>query len=121
VLALAACAAAGPSAPAPRPLALGARFQGGWHSNWGVMQLQRRDNRVFGTYPARNGSIWGGVEGNVFRFNWRDGSGRWGRGWMVLSDDGTAMQGRWGYEKEDSTGGVWRASRTREQKEYEID
>lgn len=111
--ALAAFGASCASGPKPRPLAPGISFAGTWDSTWGRMVLQQEGKHVHGTFTGyREGGLSGDLDGDVWRFVWDQRVPRsHGRGWMQLSPDGTHLEGRWGYDKDDSGGGRWAADR----------
>lgn len=107
------CVGCGPSIPDARPLPDGPGFAGRWNSNWGRMKLSMSKGRVFGRYEGfRSGYLSGEHEGDLWHFMWsQDEPKMWGRGYMQLAPDGQTMRGRWGYEKDATGGGVWRANR----------
>ena len=97
-----------PPVPAPGPLPPGASFTGKWESSFGPLHLDQRDAWTFGTYGA-HGALFGEAEGNRLRFNWKDHTlDRWGRGYFVISADGTRLEGRYGPEKDEvESGPCW--------------
>ena len=72
-------------------------------------------------YGRRARSIWGTLEGGVLLFDWvqlgdlnegrRDVSGK---GYLVISDDGSQLAGRWGYGESRTNGGEWTADKAME-------
>jgi len=95
------------------PLASGVSFEGTWDSTWGKMILKQEGNHVHGTFTGyREGAVTGEADGDLFHFIWdqRRPSSH-GHGFMQMSPDGTHLEGRWGYLKEDSDGGRWAADR----------
>jgi hypothetical protein len=101
--------------PTPGPLPADKTFVGVWDSNWGQMKLRPgRGSIVNGSFRGfREGSVSGTVEGNLYRFTWRQvNSTAWGRGYLQMSPDGEHLEGQWGYEKSYNGGGRWWASRS---------
>lgn len=110
------CAPASVSIPV-REMPAGASFSGRWHSNFGEMKLtQKSDGVTRGTFDFKGGSntIEGRADGGVLRFEWVQAGdfqvGRRevrGRGYLVISDDGQAFTGKWGYGANETGGGEW--------------
>src|SRR5262245_269848 len=70
--------------------------------------LVRQGDRVTGqySYGAGQGEINGLVQGDTLTFNWKSGE-RNGRGVLRSSNDGTRIEGTWGYGDRDTGGGRW--------------
>lgn len=80
-----------PVGPATNP-----SFNGVFTSNWGPMKLQQKGKSVSGCYPRQAGSIRGGVEGHVMKFDWNQkGTGTFGTALMVVNSAGTVLNGVW--------------------------
>ena len=113
VAALALSACAGYDRPSPRSLPSGVSFNGTWDSTWGKMILMQEGKHVHGTFTGfREGGVSGDLDGDVFHFVWdqlRPHSH--GHGFLQISPDGTHLEGRWGYAKDDGDGGRWAADR----------
>ena len=107
---LVACA---PGVPSPKALPAGVSFSGTWDTNWGQMKLEQQGKRVFGRYKGfRNGALSGEVDGNLLLFKWTQHENQqYGRGYLVITPDGSQMEGRWGYKKSRTEGGRWWANR----------
>ncbi|MCC6750971.1 MAG: hypothetical protein IT371_25165 [Deltaproteobacteria bacterium] len=103
----------GPSIPEPRSLPAGKSFAGLWDSNWGQMQLMQEGTRVHGPFKGfRNGSVSGEVKGDLYIFRWTQMENQqFGRGYLQMSLDGNALEGRWGYQSDPANGGRWWATR----------
>jgi len=103
----------GSKLPDPGPMPPGATFAGVWDSNWGQMRLMQQGGHVHGTFQGfRSGSLSGDANGNLYVFRWTEyKTSQLGRGYLVMSPDGKALEGRWGYQKEYSNGGRWWATR----------
>jgi len=114
-LALAACAG-GYDHPKVRSLPSGVSFTGTWDSTWGKMVLEQQGKHVRGTFTGyREGGVSGDLEGDIFRFIWDQRVPRsHGHGYLQISPDGTHLEGRWGYMKDDADGGRWAADRETE-------
>lgn len=99
--------------PGAKSLPSGVYFSGSWNSNWGRIELSQEGKNVFGRYEGfRNGSITGTIEGNVLSYRWTQNENeQHGKGWMVISDAGDELDGRWGYDDDDHSGGNWHARR----------
>ena len=112
-LSMAALQSCGASLPSPRPLPGNIKFAGEWDTNWGQMTLSQRGKHVHGRYKGfRNGSITGDIEGNRLLFKWTQVKPRLhGRGYLLMSQDGKRMEGRWGYLIDHFEGGRWWANR----------
>jgi hypothetical protein len=111
MLALTSCS--GFSRPKPSPLPPNVIFAGKWDSTWGRMLVLQEGNHVHGTFTGyREGGVSGNLDGNVWRFVWDQRVPRQhGNGFMQISPDGMHLEGRWGYDKDDISGGRWAADR----------
>lgn len=99
------------SLPPPQPLPKDASFAGDWESSFGRIRLDQRDNWLFGGYGDK-GSFFGSADGDQMRFNWRDNAtGKWGKGYFVMSRDGQRMDGQYGAEDAETGAGVCWARR----------
>jgi hypothetical protein len=88
-----------------------------WDSNWGQLRLTQRGKKVSGNFSGfREGTVIGELDGDVLAFEWWQkptefsGAQR-GHGYWQLSPDGTLLEGRWGYQDDDTSGGRWWAQR----------
>lgn len=101
------------SGPQPRPLPSGVSFAGTWDSTWGKLVLMQQGKHVHGTFTGyREGGVSGDLDGDVFHFVWDQRQPRsHGRGFLQMSPDGTHLEGRWGYLKDEQDGGRWAADR----------
>jgi hypothetical protein len=99
--------------PHARSLPRGISFEGKWDSTWGRMELRQDGKHVHGTFTGfREGGVSGDLDGDVFNFVWDQRSPRsHGHGYLQISPDGTHLEGRWGYMKDDMDGGRWAADR----------
>jgi hypothetical protein len=87
-------------------------YTGTWQTNWGKVVLEQRGGRVTGKYIGSfNGTIEGKVVEGKLMFKWFQSNGEWGRGYFVLSKDGSKITGRWGGGESDSAGGPWTGKR----------
>jgi len=113
---LAAAAVGCASGPKARPLPAGLSFKGTWDSTWGRMVLLQEGSHVHGTFTGyREGGLSGDVDGDLFRFVWDQRTPRsHGHGYMQMTPDGTHLEGRWGYLKDEAEGGRWAADRDSE-------
>ena len=103
-----------------KPMPAGVSFTGEWYSpNYEKMTLIQTGNAVKGTFSYKDGgTLEGTLEGNVLYFTWvqvgdfnkavRDVKGS---GYFVIADDGNAFSGRWGYNEDNHSGGVWDGER----------
>lgn len=104
----------------PKPLPAGVSFSGTWYSpQYDKMLLEQKGNKVIGTFSYKEGGhLEGELDGNILYFNW-DQPGDFavgrrtisGSGYLVMSDDGRSLAGRWGYDDDREGGGVWTADR----------
>lgn len=106
-----------------RSLPLGASFSGLWYSNFGDMKLTTTsDGKVRGSFDYKSGGVIDGqVEGGVMKFRWTQlGDFQVGRrevvgmAYLVISDDGLALEGEWGYGESYFGGGEWTAKKATE-------
>ena len=97
----------------------GASYTGLWYSNYDDMNLVQEGTKVQGTFDFKTGGVINGtLEGGVLLFDWTQTGdlsvGRrevTGKGYFVISDDGLAFEGRWGYGESRSNGGAWTADK----------
>jgi hypothetical protein len=109
------------------PMPQGGSYTGVWHSpQYGEMHMVQTGSSVVGEYTKdeRSGTIQGTVQGNVMRFEWSEErelvAGRpvitRGRGFFRYSIDAAGdhvIQGRWGVDRDNNSGGEWNAARDR--------
>jgi hypothetical protein len=99
--------------PRPRELPRNISFAGSWDSTWGKMVLMQEGKHVHGTFTGfREGGISGDLDGDIFRFVWDQRAPQsHGHGYLQITPDGTHLEGRWGYMKDDGDGGRWAADK----------
>jgi len=96
-----------------KPMPPGATYTGLWYSSYDDMRLVQKGDEVTGTFEYKDGGrIAGHLEGGVLLFEWvQEGDlakGRRdvvGKGYFIISDDGEAIAGRWGYGDSRTDGG----------------
>ena len=73
-----------------------AKFDGIYSSNWGPIKLSQHGTTVTGCYTHKRGSLRGAAQGRTLRFDWaQKGNGNHGTALMVLSQDGSVLNGVW--------------------------
>ena len=99
--------------PRSRPLPPNVSIVGAWDSTWGKLILNQEGKHVHGTFTGyREGGLSGDLDGDVFRFVWDQRTPRsHGHGYLQITPDGTHLEGRWGYLKDDGDGGRWAADK----------
>ena len=94
----------------------GATFSGLWYTNFGDMKITvNPDGTARGTFDYKTGGEFEGeVRGGVLIFTWiQPGDFQVGRrevrgkAYLIISDDGLKMKGKWGYGENYSGGGEW--------------
>ncbi len=120
-------ACGGPPQPkiVPGPGIPGLNLSGKWYSqHFGDMTLAQTGKTVTGKYedprgPDHNGTVKGAIEGDLLRLEWiKPGNPLAailpvrGRAWLRITKKGTYLEGRWGYDVDDTTGGVWVAEKS---------
>lgn len=76
-------------------------YAGRWSTTWGNggasadMYLNQKDNRVWGNYSYRGGSVSGVLYGDVLRGSWAQSDGARGTFEFFLSRDGESFKGKW--------------------------
>ena len=105
----------------PGPLSPEVSFEGNWESNYGPMVLRQIGQQVEGSVEHREGRIQGRAEGDLLLFDWEQPRDRTaarmavhGKGWLRISQDGSQLEGLWGYDDSREGGGTWRAKRVPE-------
>ncbi|MFA6029368.1 MAG: hypothetical protein WC969_05920 [Elusimicrobiota bacterium] len=68
-------------------------FEGLWQTDFGRLRLSRSGERVLGYYSFSGGSLEGRVRDGALRFRYSDQ--KKGEGEFRLSEDGSALRGRW--------------------------
>lgn len=124
---LSACGGAQTQASAfePGPAIPGLNLSGRWYSqDFGDIELTQTGPKVMGKYehprgPEHNGTIRGDVVGDVLRIEWIQPGDTAaavfpirGRAAFRISKDGKKLDGRWGYDDDDSAGGTWTADKS---------
>ncbi len=103
-----------------KPLPPGINLSGKWYSpQYENMTLEHKGGKVIGSFSYKTGGVLEGeLKDNILFFDWEQPGdfsiGRrhvGGRGYFIISDDGNNLEGRWGYEDEMESGGVWEAER----------
>ena len=110
----------------PGPPIPGLNLSGRWYSqDFGDMELTQTGPKVMGRYehprgPEHNGTIRGDVVGDVLRIEWIQPGDTAaavfpikGRAAFRIAQDGKSIDGRWGYDLEDSSGGPWKAEKSK--------
>lgn len=106
-----------------REMPAGASFSGLWYTNFGDMTLtQKSDGYTRGHFDYKvDGEVEGRVEGGVFIFDWvQPGDFQVGRrevrgkAYLVISDDGLSVSGKWGYGDAYEGGGDWTGTKATE-------
>lgn len=77
-------------------------ISGVYDTNYHLMRLEQDGSTIEGCYDWENGTLSGTTDGRVIRFQWIEGSVQTGTAVMVLTADGTFLNGLW-YE-----GGAYR-------------
>ncbi len=79
---------------------------GTYHSNWDDVKLTQDGNRVYGTYVCCGGGTIEGkiIEGRTLRYIWRQPGGT---GLGVWTIGAGRLDGTWGGNQSDSSGGRW--------------
>lgn len=75
---------------APAPVT---SFNGLWETNFGRLRLAGTDAQVTGYYSFADGAIAGRIDGDVFKFRYKDQ--KEGDGEFRLAQNGRALRGRW--------------------------
>jgi hypothetical protein len=87
-------------------------FTGTWKTNWGPMEITQKGSQVMGHYTGQyKGIIEGTVAGNRLDFTWSQPNGEFGKGYFIISDDGSSIRGSWGIKDSNSDGGPWTGTR----------
>jgi hypothetical protein len=107
------CLSCGGLRPKPTALPSGISFEGTWDSTWGRMVLHQSGKKVHGTFTGyREGGVTGNLDGDVWDFIWDQRVPRQhGHGFLQMSPDGLHLEGRWGYNDDNQSGGRWAADR----------
>ena len=107
------------------PPILGANVSGGYDClQFGFMKLRQTGISVKGSYEGMRGNgdqgtIQGKIEGDVLWVDWQQPGNieaavlpKRGKGWLRISDKGSVLKGRWGYDDSKEDGGHWEATRS---------
>lgn len=110
----------------PGPAIKGLNLSGRWYSqDFGDMELNQTGPKVTGKYehprgPEHNGTIRGEVVGDLLRVEWIQPGDTAaavfpirGKAIFRISKEGTKIEGRWGYDDDETTGGVWKAEKSK--------
>jgi hypothetical protein len=122
------CGGAQPQGPSwePGPAITGLNLSGRWYSqDFGDMELNQTGPKVMGKYehprgPEHNGTIRGDITGDLLRIEWiQPGNSAAavfpirGRAIFRIAKDGTKIDGRWGYDDDELSGGTWKAEKSK--------
>ncbi|MFM7182712.1 MAG: hypothetical protein ACKO2G_14775 [Verrucomicrobiales bacterium] len=82
-------------------------FNGVWKTNLGPVRLIEKQNQVIGCYQSDGqAEIEGTADNGLFKFTFREPSGKGGTGEFKLEEDGASFSGTWKNE-DGSPGGEW--------------
>ena len=125
ILGLSACGAPPKPAIEPGPSIPGLNLSGKWYSQeFGDMQIVQTGKNVSGKYedprgPDHTGTIRGSFVGDLLRIEWIKGGNPLaailpvrGKAWLRIKNRGNKLEGRWGYDADDTGGGVWTAEKS---------
>jgi hypothetical protein len=103
----------------------GANVSGGYDClQFGFMKLRQTGISVKGSYEGMRGNgdqgtIQGKIEGDVLWVEWQQPGNmeaavlpKRGKGWLRISNKGSVLKGRWGYDDSKEDGGQWEATRS---------
>ena len=103
----------------------GVNLSGGYDClQFGFMRLRQTGISVKGSYEGMRGNgdlgtIQGRIEGDVLWVEWQQPGNmeaavlpKRGKGWLRISDKGSVLKGRWGYDESKEDGGNWEATRS---------
>lgn len=94
-----------PVGTVPRQMPL----HGIYSTKFGLMRLEQRGSLVIGCYDGDNGTLAGRTNGRLLKFRWWENGPNAGTAAMVLSADGSSLNGLW-YQRGQMKG-MWYASR----------
>ncbi|MCP4716162.1 MAG: hypothetical protein GY868_13680, partial [Deltaproteobacteria bacterium] len=85
-------------------------------TNWVDLQLTQDSSSVNGSYAFKGGKLTGTINGKRLDYSWIQTDGKTGKGYFVISDDGKAIDGRYGYGGDNSDGGEWKGTKAEKSK-----
>ena len=107
------------------PAIAGLNLSGRWYSqDFGDIELTQTGPKIMGKYehprgPEHNGTIRGDITGDLLRIEWIQPGDTAaavfpirGRAVFRIAKDGKKLDGRWGYNEDDTTGGTWQAEKS---------
>jgi hypothetical protein len=86
-------------------------FTGSWQTNIVDLHLTQSGKTVTGTYDYKGGSLTGSVTGNRLDYSWTQTDGKTGTGYFIVSDNGSSIDGCYGYGEDNKNGGHWTGTR----------
>lgn len=87
----------------PKPI----NITGDWESTWGLASIRQNGSMIKGCYTYENGKIEnGGMDRRIVTYTWLE-PGQRGKVVLVVNEEGTRMNGIWGYGDNLKTYGIW--------------
>ena len=86
-------------------------FSGNWKTNFADLTLSQSGHQVSGSYAYKGGRLNGTVSDNRLDYTWTQQDGKKGRGYFTISADFQRIDGRYGYDEDNSSAGLWTGSR----------
>jgi len=87
---------------------------GDWTSTWGIVSIRQKGSSIKGCYKYRNGIIKNaGMDRRILNFTWVEDTGKqpMGKAVLVVNEEGTRLNGIWGYGDDLNTYGIWTFNR----------
>ena len=92
-----------------------ADVSGTYDSSFSLFHILKEDSLVTGCYELRGGTLSGGIDGRILKFQWRE-NGDSGPAILVFTPDGSEFYGLWWRKGElDQTPGLWNGKRQSKQ------
>jgi outer membrane protein OmpA-like peptidoglycan-associated protein len=82
---------------------------GDWESNWGLASIRQTGSNIDGCYAFRNGVFKNaGMDRRILTYEWvEEEANAYGHGVLVVSEDGTRLNGIWGFGDDLNRYGIW--------------
>ncbi len=83
------------------------KVSGCWHTSFVDLYIEQDGSKVKGFYNFKGGRFEGTITGNRLDYAWTQADGKKGGGYFTISADARSLDGRYWYNADQKSGGLW--------------